>query len=240
MEFNIVINQAALRRWVGKINLKDAAIVGFIRNLTSNDPLVRHYMLNGYFRLDAGWILRQLPMLDISEDWVRRCLTKLQKIGLIDCFSSSGRKKRLTTYGRVSLIYLEEEQRVNRALEEAGGRYAEKTPGTGENPRTRGKLPVSENDPGESPIDHKKSKGRTDGTDPPDGVVAIRPEEVPRKLTQEDLDALLFAESPEWAAIRKAQRERERKKQAVSQQRPLPGLEVGNLAPASEPGDFDK
>jgi hypothetical protein len=172
VEYNIVINQATLRRWVGKVNLKDAAIIGFVRNLTTNDPLVRHYMLNGYFRLDAGWIMRQLPLLDISEDWLRRSLKKLEDLHLIDCVRVSGRKKRLTTYGRVSLTYLEEEQRVAAAIEEASDRYAEKTPGTGENSDTGRKLPVREKDPGESPIDHKIRSGKAGGTDPLAGSVA--------------------------------------------------------------------
>lgn len=228
MEFNIVINQAALRPWVGKVNLKDAAIVGFIRALTPDDPAVRHYMLNGYYRLEAGWILRQVPLLDVSEDWLLRCLKKLKVLGLLDTFSTLGRKKRLKTYGRLSPAYFAAEQSARDSLD---GRYAEKTPGIGENSDTRRKLPVSENDPGETPIDHKRDQCKADGTDPPDGVVAIHPEEVPR-LSQEQLDELLAQTVPQWAELRAAQRKRE----AAVKQQDLPGLDRSGSDPSRGPG----
>jgi hypothetical protein len=64
------------------------------------------------------------------------------------------------------MLYLEEEQRVNQAVEEAGSRYSVKSPGIGENPDTRQKRPVSGKDSGEIPIDHEKSTGKADDAPP--------------------------------------------------------------------------
>jgi len=228
VEYNIVINQAALRKWVGKINLKDAAIVGFIRALTPDDPAVRHYMLNGYYRLNAGWILRQVPLLDLSEDWLLRCLKKLKTLGLLDTFSTLGRKKRLNTYGKLSAMYFREEQNARDLLEGAGNRYAEKTPGIGEKSDTRRKLPVSENDPGETPIDHKKDDlDKAVGAAPPGGAASDSlAEETPAHMTEAEFDAALERLPPELVQEYRARRRRE----AQKEQKELPGID----SPASQ------
>lgn len=177
MEYNIIINQAALRKWVGKINLLDAAIVGFVRSLTPDDPAVRHYMLSGHYRLEAKWILRQMPLLDVSEDWLLRTLKKLKTVGLLDTFSTLGPKKRLKTYGRLSAKYFEEEQNARDLVENEQDRYSEKNPRHGENSATRRKIPVAENDPGETPIDHEEDQCKAEDGPPPGGGAVSASEE---------------------------------------------------------------
>jgi len=135
MEYNLIINQAALRRWVGKIKLTDAAIIGFIRGLSQDDPAVSRHMQGGYYRLQLSWMLREMPLLKIKEDWLSRRLKYLKNLGVLDVLLVVDRGHRYKLYGKLSKLYFQEEALARALIDESRSEKtpsSEKTP-TGEN-----------------------------------------------------------------------------------------------------------
>jgi len=251
VEFTIIINQAALRRWIKAktIKTKEAMIIGFIRGLSADDPQVRRYMQSGYYLLSRAWILREMPLLSISEDWLGRCLKKLEKLGLVELISTVDGHHRYRTYGRLSKLYFQEEAHSRAQLDptaaaavpdeaerEVGenselgenslrekNTSSEKTP-SGRILRARRKLPWEK-----TPTDHKEKIKEAVSDPPPSGGAASDTPEEPEP-TPAELE-ILKANLP-W---------RRRSEVPLSPpQLQLPGLEpppASGPAPPEEPKD---
>ncbi len=114
MEYNIIVNQAALRKWIvrGQLDAADAMLVAFIRGLHPDDANVKRLMLKDYYRLSLSWILREIPLLAFTKDRLSRRLHELQKIGLVDLIRRRDDRKQWEVYGRLSPLYYREEQKA--------------------------------------------------------------------------------------------------------------------------------
>ena len=139
MEFNLIINQAALRTWIAKklVDTDDAAIIAFIRHLSPNDPRVKKHMMGTRFRIQRSWLLEELPILSFGEDRLSRRLHALAKAGILD-LKAVNRNKQFTLYVKLTPAYFRQEQKAREDLERKGSQYGENTHGhDGENARGR-------------------------------------------------------------------------------------------------------
>lgn len=153
MEYNIIINQAALRRWIekDKVDLVDAIIIAFIRGLHPDDPVVAKYMHGDYYRIHLGWVLQELPVLHITKDWLSRRLHALQAQGILDVKRLVDEKKQFKLYARLSQTYYLEERRAKESV--TMGLYSHGTVDHGTSDQTP-TVPA--------PIDHKDNDHKRD------------------------------------------------------------------------------
>lgn len=181
MEYNLIINQAALRNWIksGAVTVKHALIIGFIRGLNADDPEVKRYMFNGYYLISRAWMLGEMPLLKIKEDTLSKQLKYLSKLGLIDLISAVDSHHRYRMYARLSKLYFQEEakrrkevgegQKKGRSAKISDGEKADGEISDGEKAvRLLQQNPSDENTPDHIKNDHKEA----DGTAPLDGAVA--------------------------------------------------------------------
>jgi hypothetical protein len=155
MEYNIIINQAALRRWIekGQVDADDAIIVAFIRGLHPDDPVVKRFMHGDFFRLHLGWLLQEMPVLKFTSDRLSRRLHALEKEGVVELLHVVDEKKQFKLYGRLSATYYREERKER-----------ERT-GTTVGENTHGCLDRGCPSPTpwvKTPIDHKKDDHKRD------------------------------------------------------------------------------
>jgi hypothetical protein len=180
MEYNIVINQAALRKWIesGKVDATDAIIIAFIRGLHPDDPVVRQFMNGDYFRIHLGWLLQEVPILKITKDWLSRRLHALASAGIMQVRRIVDQKKQFKLYARLSPEYYKEERKAR-----------ESTMGV----QSHGSTDRGSTVPGPweyTPIDHKKDDHKKGRTAPllTGEAVSAQEEEEP---TAEDITALI-------------------------------------------------
>lgn len=216
MEFNIIVNQAALRVWIerGQVDADDGVLVAFIRGLHPDDEAVKRLMHKDYYRLTLSWILREVPILAFTEDRLSRRLHDLKKAGLVDLLRLRDDQKQWKLYGKLSAEYYREEQKARDEVAWA------KTPMGG--PRVE--TPMGENTRGylgqtpavKTPIDHKKDDHKSEDAAASDGSGApasleelLRPIEQPVTKSVEEL-AVEFRTGVLGQSQEKAQAEMER------------------------------
>jgi hypothetical protein len=131
VEFNVIINQAALRTWIERkqIDTDDAAIVAFIRHLSPNDPRVKKYMIGTRYRIQRSWLLKEMPILMFGEDRLSRRLHGLQKIGILDLKTTVNRDKQFLLYAKLTAQYFREEDKAREDLERKAHHHGENTHG---------------------------------------------------------------------------------------------------------------
>ncbi len=132
MEFNIIINQAALRPWIAKkaVDADDAAIIAFIRHLSPNDPRVKKHMMGSRFRIQRSWLLKELPILRFGEDRLSRRLHALKKAGVLDLKAVVDKDKQFVLYAKLTPEYFRQEERAREDLERlVGDHHGENTHG---------------------------------------------------------------------------------------------------------------
>jgi hypothetical protein len=117
LEYSLYIDQLSLKRWHDKIDLVDAAIIGFIRNLNADSPDVSRRMRNGYYQLNRDWLIEQIPLLHLSPDRLGKRLHQLEKVGLLDLQYTPLKQGRRKLFGKLSKLYSAEEERAKRFAE---------------------------------------------------------------------------------------------------------------------------
>ncbi len=117
MEYSLVIDQLALKRWHGKIDGDDALLIAFISKLNSHNPEVARYMDRDYFRLNRSWILTELPLLGFTEYTLSRRLHQLQKLGILDLKNPHGQGGHLLLHGRMSKLWYQEVEKAKREVD---------------------------------------------------------------------------------------------------------------------------
>lgn len=170
MEYTIVVNQQALRRWIarGQIDAADAMLVAFIRGLHPDDANVKRLMYGDYYRITRSWILREMPILTFTQDRLSRRLHELQKVGLVDLMRRRNDEKQWELYGRLSPLYYREEQKARDELEWVKTPMGVNAHGPVDNPRAE--TPTGENTHGcsaptplvKTPTDHKRDDHKRD------------------------------------------------------------------------------
>lgn len=183
MEFNILINQAALRKWIarGQVDADDAMLVAFIRGLHPDDEAVKRLMHGDYYRLTRSWILCEIPLLTFTQDRLSRRLHDLKKAGIVDLLRLRDDQKQWKLYGRLSHLYYQEEQKARDEIAWVKTPMGKNTHGySAQTPLVK------------TPIDHKRDdhKRRLDAA-PPQGSGAQT-----NKIITEEYAAELAARLP--------------------------------------------
>ena len=117
MEYTLVVDQLALKRWHGKIDGDDCLLIAFISKLNSHNPEIAQYMKGDYFRLNRSWMLTELPLLDFTEYTLSRRLHQLEKLGLLDLENPHGQGGHLLLYGRMSKLWYQEVEKAKKEVE---------------------------------------------------------------------------------------------------------------------------
>lgn len=114
-----MIRQKTLAPWHDKIDLLDAAILAFIRELSPHDEEVKRWMHKDMFRLSRKWILAEMPLLHVGQkpitmDWIGRRLKHLQDVGLVKLLTTvNPRTRHFELFGKLSLSYFRAERKAN-------------------------------------------------------------------------------------------------------------------------------
>jgi hypothetical protein len=116
VQYTLVVDQLALKRWHGKIDAMDALIIAFVASLNPHNQAVAKRMRGGMFELSREWIREEVPLLDVSADWIGRRLAALRKIGLLD-LKTEHTGQRYHTYGKLSKLYFAELEKAKKAVE---------------------------------------------------------------------------------------------------------------------------
>jgi hypothetical protein len=160
VEYSIVLDQLSLRRWFGSIDATDAILIGFIRGLNSHNPAVAARMKDGLFELSREWIHDEIPLLDVSVDWIGRRLSSLRKLGIVE-LKTEHVGQRFHTYGKLSKLYFAEVEKAKRDVEK---RKSERDCNPAETNSERDSGPVSR---GEKSRNHDSLKNHEEPSLPP-------------------------------------------------------------------------
>jgi hypothetical protein len=178
VQYTIVVDQLALKRWHGKIDALDALIVSFVAGLNPHNQAVARRMHAGMFELSREWIRQEIPLLDVSADWIGRRLATLRKMGVLD-LKTERVGSHFHTYGRLSRLYFAEVERAKKAAD-AVRVERDSTPSE----------PDSERDPGpgsrgENSLYHSKISEEAVSAPPPLVVGDAGPETSPDRAMTE-------------------------------------------------------